>query len=106
MDYFVVIGSHPLRITFRKFKHLNINFFGTNDKIVFRGRSANEMEFDSQLDAEYKSSIFIGGSEYYYVPKGEPSTAFSSGGYPFYFSQSATDNSFLFQTLINDYFLS
>lgn len=70
----MVIGSHPLRITFRKYKHLNLNFFGSNDKIVFRARSADEMIYDASLDSESKSDIFIGGSEYLYVTKGSTNT--------------------------------
>ena len=73
----MVIGSHPLRITFRKYKHLNLNFFGSNDKIIFRARSADEMIYDASLDSESKSDIYIKGSEYSYVSNGMTDTAFS-----------------------------
>ena len=93
-------------MTYRKFNRLNINFFLNNEDIIYRARSADEMLWDDTLSSEQFTNIYVSGAEYKYLEKGSESTAFLAGGYPFYFTKSSTYNSYLFETIMNSYFLT
>jgi hypothetical protein len=100
------MGSHPLRITFRKYDRLNINFFLNNNEVIYRARTSDEMTWDATLPTEQFTNIYVSGEEYKYVAEGDPSTAFLAGGFPFYFTKSSTFNSYLFETIMSSYFIT
>jgi len=64
------------------------------------------MVWDATLSSEQFTNIYVSGEEYKYVSEGSENTAFSTGGYPFYFTKSSTYNSYLFESIMNSYFLT